>query len=91
MASIGEEFLTVAEVAELLKLNQQTVRKLDRRPHSASDSSRSSVRIRRTDFRDLLDRGYTANRSTSSGSRYNAEDFWSGEVPPEPPMGPEAG
>jgi len=58
-----ESFLTVAEVAELLKLNQQTVRNwIDQGSLPALRVGRR-VRIRRSDFDRLLEEGST------SGSR----------------------
>src|SRR5436305_858466 len=55
---VGDSFLTVAEVAATLKLNQQTVRNwIDQGSLPALRVGRR-VRIRRSDFQRLLDQGY---------------------------------
>jgi excisionase family DNA binding protein len=70
-----ESFLTVAEVADLLKLNQQTVRNwIDQGSLPALRVGRR-VRIRRSDLNRLLDEGYTGARPDGP----SAEDFWGGE------------
>jgi excisionase family DNA binding protein len=73
--------MTVAEVAEILRLNQQTVRNwIDRGELPAVHVGRR-VRIKRTDFDRLLDRGYTrvpAPPATETG--LTAQDFWDGTV-----------
>jgi excisionase family DNA binding protein len=77
---LEESFLTVAEVAETLKLNQQTVRNwIDQGSLPALRVGRR-VRIKRSDFEHLLEQGYTAARE--GGAEENgpsAEDFWGGE------------
>jgi excisionase family DNA binding protein len=75
---LGDSFLTVAEVAETLKLNQQTVRNwIDQGSLPALRVGRR-VRIRRSDFERLLAESYTAGAvGTSPGP--SAEDFWGGE------------
>ena len=72
-----DEFLTVAEVAELLKLNQQTVRNwIDQGDLPAIHVGRR-VRIARSDFDALIEAGRTQPRSDS---------VWEGDVPePVPP------
>jgi excisionase family DNA binding protein len=70
----------VAEVAALLKLNQQTVRNwIDQGSLPAVRVGRR-VRILRSDFDRLVEDGY---RSGGSGGEQNAgpnaDDFWSGE------------
>ena len=82
MDSTGREdrFLTVAEVAALLKLNQQTVRNwIDQGSLPAVRVGRR-VRILRSDFEQLVEEGY---RSRTAGGEQDtgpsAEDFWSGE------------
>jgi excisionase family DNA binding protein len=77
---VGDTFLTVAEVAATLKLNQQTVRNwIDQGSLPAVRVGRR-VRIRRSDFLRLLDQGSVA---AAGGVRPDAgpsaEDFWSGE------------
>jgi excisionase family DNA binding protein len=76
-----DSFLTVAEVAETLKLNQQTVRNwIDQGSLPALRVGRR-VRIRRSDFDRLLDENYSGGGATSSGppGAPNADDFWGGE------------
>jgi excisionase family DNA binding protein len=76
-----DSFLTVAEVAEVLKLNQQTVRNwIDQGALPALRVGRR-VRIRRADFERLLTEGFdgarSANQTASAGP--SADDFWGGE------------
>jgi excisionase family DNA binding protein len=81
----GDSFLTVAEVAELLKLNQQTVRNwIDQGSLRALRVGRR-VRIRRADFEQLLAEGYTDAGPPAAQRGPTAEDFWGGE-----PVGPAA-
>jgi len=88
-----DSFLTVAEVAGLLKLNQQTVRNwIDQGSLPAVRVGRR-VRIRRSDLERILDEGYSAGGGTSRqvSAGPSAEDFWGGEAvgTAEPP--PAAG
>jgi excisionase family DNA binding protein len=78
--SFEDSFLTVAEVAELLKLNQQTVRNwIDQGSLPALRVGRR-VRIRRSDFERLLEEGRTGARGgPAPDSGPSAEDFWGGE------------
>jgi len=75
-----ESFLTVAEVAELLRLNQQTVRNwIDAGSLPAIRVGRR-VRIKRSDLNRILESGYRGTppaASTIEGP--SATDFWSGE------------
>jgi excisionase family DNA binding protein len=75
-----EAFLTVAEVAEMLKLNQQTVRNwIDRGSLPAVRVGRR-VRILRSDFDRLVEEGYrSGNAPISREPGPSAADFWSGE------------
>lgn len=77
---VGDSFLTVAEVAEMLKLNPQTVRNwIDQGSLPALRVGRR-VRIRRSDFERLLEEGRTAGPQTADERRGpSAEDFWGGE------------
>jgi excisionase family DNA binding protein len=78
--NLGDSFLTVAEVAEMLKLNQQTVRNwIDQGSLPAVRVGRR-VRIRQSDLDRLLDEGRTG-RPAVSGEELgpSAEDFWGGE------------
>jgi excisionase family DNA binding protein len=75
-----EAFLTVAEVAELLKLNQQTVRNWIDQGFLPALRVGRRVRIKRSDFERLLEQGYTAGREAGSDEPGpSAEDFWGGE------------
>jgi excisionase family DNA binding protein len=79
-ADLEESYLTVAEVAEILKLNQQTVRNwIDQGSLPALRVGRR-VRIKRSDFERVLAEGYNAG-SSSAAQRPgpSAEDFWGGE------------
>ena len=70
-----DEFLTVAEVAAILKLNQQTVRNwITDGELPAVRVGERRVRIRRTDFERLLDQG-------SSPKAEPAASIWDGEIP----------
>jgi excisionase family DNA binding protein len=86
--NLEDTFLTVAEVAELLKLNQQTVRNwIDQGSLPALRVGRR-VRIRRSDLEQLLERGSTAaGAPASNDGGLSAEDFWGGE--PIGLVGPE--
>jgi excisionase family DNA binding protein len=85
-----EEFLTVAEVAQTLKLNQQTVRNwIDQGSLPALRVGRR-VRIKRSDFQRILDESYSgAKPPAGSEGGPSADDFWGGEpvglAEPEPP------
>jgi excisionase family DNA binding protein len=75
-----ESFLTVAEVAEMLKLNQQTVRNwIDQGSLPALRVGRR-VRIKRSDFDRVLAQSYTGGAgATAQEAGPSAEDFWGGE------------
>ncbi|HTX33117.1 MAG TPA: helix-turn-helix domain-containing protein [Solirubrobacteraceae bacterium] len=78
--NLEETFLTVAEVAEMLKLNQQTVRNwIDQGSLPALRVGRR-VRIRRSDLERVLEQGSTTvGRATAARTGPTAEDFWGGE------------
>jgi excisionase family DNA binding protein len=75
-----EEYLTVAEVAETLKLNQQTVRNwIDQGSLPALRVGRR-VRIKRSDFDRVLEQSYSAGTAASTPPPgQSAVDFWGGE------------
>jgi excisionase family DNA binding protein len=75
-----ETYLTVAEVAEVLKLNQQTVRNwIDQGSLPALRVGRR-VRIKRSDFERILAESYNPGSSPSAArDGPSAEDFWGGE------------
>ncbi len=76
-----DDFLTVAEVAGILKLNQQTVRNwIDHGTLPALRVGRR-VRIRREDLKRILAEssiGGAAADTHAAGP--SAEDFWNGEA-----------
>jgi excisionase family DNA binding protein len=75
-----ETYLTVAEVAQTLKLNQQTVRNwIDQGALPALRVGRR-VRIKRSDFERILDESYSGGRASSTAAAGpSADDFWGGE------------
>ncbi len=93
-SNLEETFLTVAEVAELLKLNQQTVRNWIAQGKLPALRVGRRVRIRRSDLERVLDESEIA--AAGSGNREagpSAEDFWGGEpvgVAEPPPPGENA-
>ena len=80
MTETEQYYLTVAEVAELLRLNQQTVRNwIDQGSLPALRVGRR-VRIKRSDLDRLIAEGYNAGSNTGGhDAGPNAEDFWGGE------------
>ena len=78
--NFDDTFLTVAEVAGILKLNQQTVRNwIDQGSLPALRVGRR-VRIRRSDLERVLEQGSTtAGQATAASAGPSAEDFWGGE------------
>ena len=85
-----ESFLTVAEVAEALKLNQQTVRNwIDQGSLPAVRVGRR-VRILRSDFQRLVEEGYRpGSNPTARGGGPSAADFWGGEPVGRADPGPD--
>ncbi|HEY1565964.1 MAG TPA: helix-turn-helix domain-containing protein [Solirubrobacteraceae bacterium] len=75
-----ETYLTVAEVAQTLKLNQQTVRNwIDQGSLPALRVGRR-VRIKRSDFERILEESYHAGSAPPSRRvGPSADDFWGGE------------
>ena len=86
-----ESFLTVAEVAKLLKLNQQTVRNwIDQGALPALRVGRR-VRIKRSDFKRILDQNYNAGAANPARlPGPSADDFWGGESVGRAEPGPTA-
>jgi excisionase family DNA binding protein len=84
-----EAFLTVAEVAELLKLNQQTVRNwIDAGTMPAFRVGRR-VRILRADLDQILARGRQGNPGAPlHEGGPSAQDFWGGEPVGSAEVGP---
>ena len=88
-SDLEDSFLTVAEVAEVLKLNPQTVRNwIDQGLLPALRVGRR-VRIKRSDFERILAESQIASPSAAPPSGPSAEDFWGGGTvgfldPPSP-------
>ena len=74
-----ESYLTVAEVAATLKLNQQTVRNwIDAGTLPALRVGRR-VRIKRSDFDRILEESYSGAPARTAGAPdLTADDFWGG-------------
>jgi putative molybdopterin biosynthesis protein len=76
-----DTFLTVAEVAGILKLNQQTVRNwIDQGSLPALRVGRR-VRIRRSDFERILAEGYTGSSGESGGTGESGPAASGGSAP----------
>lgn len=77
-----ESFLTVAEVAQILRLNQQTVRNwIDAGTLPATRVGRR-VRIKQSDLDLIVEQGYSGTPSASpdaAAAGPSADDFWGGE------------
>jgi len=88
MADNEDDFLTVAEVAERLRLNQQTVRNwIDQGSLPALRVGRR-VRIKRSDFDRLVSDGYRSGaREEVTPAGPSADDFWGGEPVGEADVG----
>ncbi len=76
---LEETYLTVAEVAGMLKLNQQTVRNwIDQGSLPALRVGRR-VRIKRSDFERIVADGYRSGSASSARDQGpSGEDFWGG-------------
>ncbi len=79
MADALPEFLTVAEVAEILKLNPQTIRNwIDAGKLPAYRVGRR-VRVGRLELETLIRDGRTSSAPTPPPKdKYTAQDFWDG-------------
>ena len=86
-----ETYLTVAEVAETLKLNQQTVRNwIDQGSMPALRVGRR-VRIKRSDFERILEESYSGGTvAAARPAGPSADDFWGGESVGRAEPGPTA-
>jgi excisionase family DNA binding protein len=88
---LDDDFLTVAEVAGLLKLNPQTVRNwIDQGTLPALRVGRR-VRILRRDYERLLTESYRSGRDAGPAAGPTADDFWGGEVVAPVDPGPGGG
>ena len=71
MVSSEDEFLTVADIANRLKLNQQTIYNwIDRGQLPAVRVGARRVRVRRSDLDALLAAGETQSRSTEADAAW---------------------
>lgn len=88
--SARDEFLTVAEIAEMLKINQQTVRNwIDQGKLPALHVGRR-VRVRCIDFDAFLGNGYTGRHPVPVENDPPSSGIWDGDVPlPEVPDTPD--
>jgi excisionase family DNA binding protein len=74
VSASGDELLTVADIARILKLNQQTVRNWIDQGLLPALHVGGRVRVRRSDFEALLERGRTVAPPASEPSL--AQAFW---------------
>jgi excisionase family DNA binding protein len=75
-----DTFLTVAEVAELLKLNQQTLRNRINEGSLPAYHVGRRVRISRADLDRIIEQGYSRGRAGSGPGP--APSIRDGEIPP---------
>jgi excisionase family DNA binding protein len=75
VSRVSDEFLTVAEVAALLKLNQQTIRNSIEAGTLPAYRLGRRVRIGRDDFERLIEAG------SRSDVPLPAPSIWDGEIP----------
>ena len=87
MGLLDDEFLTVAEVAEILKLNQQTVRNWIDAGYLKAFHAGRRVRIVRSHLEELLERSRIQPPNDSSRA---AQAFWEGEPPADPVLPTES-
>lgn len=85
--------MTVAEVAELLKLNQQTVRNWVDQGYLKAFHVGRRVRILRSDLEELIakSRIQPPARQAAPSPPPNADAFWNGDVVAGPDTPPESG
>jgi excisionase family DNA binding protein len=80
----GDELMTVAEIAAVLKLNQQTIRNWVDQGRLPAVRIGRRVRIKRSDFEQLLTNAAGPATSRSPAGVYTAEQYWDGEPHPPP-------
>jgi excisionase family DNA binding protein len=80
---VADEFMTVAEVAAVLKLNQQTVRNWIEAGTLPAVRIGRRVRIKRSDFDAVVDAGYSGPPAAPP------TNIWEGDVPSPETMGGE--
>ena len=79
MSATDDEFLTVADIARILKLNQQTVRNWIDQGYLPALRVGRRVRVRRTDLDRLLEKSSVRPQRRADSSP--AQAFWDGDVP----------
>lgn len=81
-----ESYLTVAEIAAVLKVNQQTVRNWIEGGKLPALRIGRRVRVKKSDLNQLLNASYTGSHPAPVPSAA-AQVFWEGELLPE--VGPD--
>jgi excisionase family DNA binding protein len=82
----GDELMTVAEIAAVLKLNQQTIRNWIDQGRLPAIRIGRRVRIKRSDFEELLTTAAAPAPAAARRTAFTAEQFWSGEPHPPPTL-----
>jgi excisionase family DNA binding protein len=82
----GDELMTVAEIAAVLKLNQQTIRNWIDQDRLPAVRLGRRVRVKRSDYEQLLASAAGSATSTPPAGVYTAEQFWGGEPHPPPAL-----
>jgi excisionase family DNA binding protein len=82
----GDELMTVAEIAAVLKLNQQTIRNWIDQGRLPAVRIGRRVRVKRIDFQQLLASAAGSTTSTPPVGVYTAEQFWGGDPHPPPAL-----
>ncbi len=78
--------MTVAEIAATLRLNQQTIRNWIDQGRLPAVRIGRRVRIKRSDFEQLLNTAAGPAKPTPRAGAYSAEQFWDGEPHPPPAL-----
>ena len=89
MSSGSDEFLTVADIARILRLNQQTGGTGSTREQFRRSMSADASGCAREEFDALVERGRTAPSAPNMQSP--AQPFWDGELLPVQVIDAEAG
>ncbi len=78
--------MTVAEIAATLRLNQQTIRNWIDQGRLPAVRIGRRVRIKRSDFEQLLTTAAGPAIPAPSAAVYSAAQFWDGEPHPPPAL-----
>ena len=78
--------MTVAEIAAVLRLNQQTIRNWIDQGRLPAVRIGRRVRIKRSGFERLLTSAAARARSMPRAAVYTAAQFWDGEPHPPPAL-----